>query len=115
MPLLDPLIVTACLSVSANYTQACNKAIQAASQQSGLSSNDSKTELYLIDKGRSLAGDDISNATVAAAYTFKSIHNRNVNAKVPNLGICDSIRLNIKTTEYTMYTTTYGLTLNWKF
>lgn len=110
--LVSTAIVSLCVSVSANYNDACNKALDAGTRQVGFRQQadqaedstvrllDNKVQTTLTKEEYSLLG--------AAGFVYKTAKDQRLKFNLPNFGVCTKV-----TNEITP--TSYNIQLNWRF
>lgn len=80
MPLTASLITAACLTATNINNQACNKALDASSQQTGFRNTSDKLEAYVIRS----SGEAVEAIVIAGTYSYKTYRNRSVTFKLFN-------------------------------
>lgn len=96
MALLDSLIMSACVGLSGQSNDACQKALTAASKQSGVEQSANTYEQhklnYLQSGAESYFGKDTVAAIGGVGWATKSAIERKMTFGLPNFGICNSIK-----------------------
>lgn len=112
MGLIDTLIVTSCVGLSGVQQDACNKALEAGSKQSGISQTMNTYEKHelnsLQDGAINYLGKDTVNVLGGMGWLTKSLVEKKASFGLPNFGICDKL-----TTE--INTNTTKLVFKWMF
>lgn len=99
MGLLDSLIVFSCVGLSGQQNDACNKALTAGSQQSGITQTantyESNQMKMLETDANKWFGQDAVTAVGGTAWVTKSLVEKKASIGLPNLGICDKLSTEI--------------------
>lgn len=101
---LGSTIIAICLSAQGSYNQACNKALEAGSKQSGV-----YQEIDGIEKGtikyintqaeKRLTKNEMS--AVATGYlVYKTTKDKKIQINLPTLGLFDKVHSEISPTSY---------------
>lgn len=110
--LFGQAIVAVCIGTSGQYNQACNKAVDATSQQIGFRQQVDKTEdvsnHLLMSQGERTLGHAAMWTLGVGAYAYKANREKAVVFKVPTLGVADSVTNRVTPNSY-------GLNFQWKF
>jgi hypothetical protein len=95
MSILDSLIVFSCVGLSGQQNTACNKALEAGSQQSGFQqtvNNYEGHELKIFEKDAyDWFGRDAVDVVGGTAWVTKSLVEKRASVGLPNLGLCDNL------------------------
>lgn len=112
MGVLDTLIVTTCLGVSGPSNQACNKALEAGTKQTGVESQvdslETKTTKMAEKDAKQYLGETSVFLLTGTAMATKAVIDKSATVKLPTLGICNSITANVGPQKSL-------LSLMWKF
>lgn len=100
------MITSACLGLSGNGQQACEKALEAGSKQSGIEQNVDKTQKYIEKaadrKAHDLLGQQVMEIAGGGIFIAKTVVDKSVQFSVPTLGICDRITSQVGVDKYSM-------------
>jgi hypothetical protein len=106
------LVTSICLQTPGNYNQACSKAIDAGSQQSGVTNDLNYMERSAGRQARLLAEDHLGQEGVeiitGTAIVINAAATQKFIINLPTFGICNSLK-----TEYRP--SLYKITIEWKF
>lgn len=107
MPMIVPLLInSACSSAYSNHIDACSKAMEAFSRQTGLYDGSERTENYVVNRVRNgsdnYLGSPITTGIASIGYAYKVIHSKSLSFRIPNMGICDTITNQITPTSYSI-------------
>jgi hypothetical protein len=100
------MITSACMGLSGVTNDACSKALEAGSKQSGI-----EQDVDLLQKGlereankkaRYLVGDTGMGFVGGGIFIAKTVRDKEVKFNVPTLGICDRITSNLGTEKYSL-------------
>lgn len=110
--LFGSAILSICAGAQNNYYEACSKALDATSRQIGLRQEADSVEQRMRgiaeDNAKKYLGKE-SVATVAfVGFTYKSVKERQVTFKLPNLGLCNSVTSQVGTEQA-------SLRMDWNF
>jgi hypothetical protein len=88
--------MSACMGLSGQSNDACQKALTAASKQSGVEQSANKYEQnrlnYLQSGAEGFLGKDAVAAIGGVGWAGKSVIERKASFGLPNFGICNSIK-----------------------
>lgn len=113
MGIIDTLIVTSCMGFQAGQAQdACQKALQAGSKQSGIEKVVNNKEQQITKKADQTAKEMLGETTVGVVggtvFLAKTISEKKVSLGLPTLGMCNSIKAEVSDKQS-------QLKLEWKF
>lgn len=99
-------ITSACLGLSGNGEQACQKAMEAGSKQSGIEQNVNKFEKTVERKATYKATDLLGKAAIdvvgGGLFLAKTVVDKSVQFNVPTLGTCDKITNKVGVDKYSV-------------
>lgn len=102
--LLAQGIVAICLSASGQYNTACNKALDAGTQQAGIRQSADNLENKSVDLAKTKGTETFGSVPVAVAtvgiFSYKVYKAKSLNFKLPNVGIADTISNQITDKSY---------------
>lgn len=106
------MIATACMGFSGIEKEACVKAAEAGSKQSGIEQNVNQAQKKAEDQAKEKAKDMLGQTTIdvvgGTVFLAKTISDKSVKFDIPNMGIADKITSEVGTEKY-------YLNLVWKF
>lgn len=112
MSILETLIVTSCVGVPSTYLDACNKALQAGTKQSGVEQSVDAAETKVGKKADNIAkeyvSENVAGVIGGAAFVAKSVSEKSATLNLPNMGICTTIKTTVGKDKSV-------LKLEWKF
>lgn len=113
MGLLDTLIITSCMGMQSGQPQdACQKALQAGTKQSGVEkvANDQETAITkkADTKAKDLLGEQTYSVVGGTVFLAKTVSEKKVSLGLPTMGICNSIKAEVSDKQS-------QLKLEWKF
>ena len=112
MALLDSIIMSACMGLSGQGNDACQKALTAGAKQSGVEKSANSYEQNRLSYLQSGAEDVLGKNTVAAiggaGWAAKSVADRKASIGLPNFGICSGLKFEINSS-------TSKLVFQWRF
>jgi hypothetical protein len=112
MGAMTALITSACIGLSGSGQEACNKALEAGSKQSGIEQDVDRIEKHVTQnadqKGHEYLGDKGMEVVGGTAFVAKTLIDKSLVFGVPTFGICDRIVNKVEPNKY-------SLQLEWKF
>lgn len=110
--LFGQAIVALCLGSVGSYNEACKKAIDAGSRQTGIRQRvdffEAKTDEILMRHTMTFIGEDGVYVVGIGGFVYKTFKDKSLKFKLPTLGMCDSLGNQITAKSY-------GLTMEWKW
>ena len=105
--LLGQAIAMVCVSAATpQYNNACNKALDAGTQQAGIKQQydnlENKSTELAKNKAISTFGSTPVELVSAGVYTYKVVKDRSVFFALPNMGLADKISNKITDKSYTI-------------
>lgn len=106
--MMSSAIASFCAALAANgaYSDACNKAAEAALKQQGTYQLVDKYEgnfnAYAVQEGNYYLGKGGMTAIGVLGFTYKTYKSQSLNFRLPTLGVCDSASNTITPTTYTV-------------
>lgn len=98
------MIVSACLSFNGQGKEACEKALEAGSKQSGIEQNVNQAQDRLEDKAKKNAKDLLGDTTMdvvgGTVFLAKTISDKSVKFSLPTMGLCDKITNEVGPDKY---------------
>lgn len=103
---MTAMITSMCIGLSGNVQEACTKALEAGSKQTGIEHGvelmqknaeikaDRQAHYLLGDKGMEIAGGGV--------FLIKTAVDKSVQFALPTFGLCDRIINNVGTDKYSM-------------
>lgn len=112
MPLLSSAIVAMCLNYQGQYKEACVKALESATRQTGVYQSIEQTEnqvnRYANNRAEHIVGRKGISIVGTGFFVVRTVRDKTVTFFLPNFGICNSIGNRISPTSYDM-------DIEWKF
>lgn len=105
--LFSTAIVAFCTgTVSGQYNEACNKAMDAGTQQAGwrqsVDNVEDKTVNYVNAKVQDKTPKSMQEVVAVAGFGYKTVRDKKLHFKLPTLGLASSISNEITLTSYTI-------------
>lgn len=98
------MITSACLGISGNGQQACEKALESDSKQSGIEQNVDQTQKYIektADRtAHEILGEQVIDITGGGIFIAKTVVDKSVQFNVSAFGICDKITSQVGVDKY---------------
>jgi len=95
------------LTTGSQYDQACNKAVEAGTKQTGtyqlLDSYETKTISYTENEASYHLGDESVSAVGATVYAYRTFRTKTLKFNLPNMGICNSVSNDITPNSYALH------------
>lgn len=102
--LVGSAILTACLGLHGSYYDACSKAMDAGTRQIGLRQQaddiENRTRQFGEQQARKYIGKEGMSAIGFIGFGVKTVQEKKVAFKLPNLGLCSSINNEVGTDHY---------------
>lgn len=114
MPFVSTAITSMCLSIigSGLYNEACNKAAEAGTKQTGvyqtLADGETKTMIYATEMGVNKLGKTTMEVGAAGVFLYRAYRDKAVTFKLKRVPLADSMTSQITKNSYNM-------SLNWHF
>lgn len=106
MSAMTALITSACIGLSGAHQQACEKAIEAGSKQTGLEQSVDQIQKMVERKANNKAKDIIGKSGMDIAgggiFLVKTAIDKSVKINLPTLGICDRISTQVGVNQNSM-------------
>lgn len=100
------LIASACIGLSGNKQQACEKALEAGSKQTGIEQNVDKFQKVVERKAKDGAEDVIGKDGVdvvgGGVFVAKTIVDRSVKFNAPTFDLCDRVTSQVGIDKYSV-------------
>lgn len=100
------MITSACLGLSGNPHEACEKALEAGTKQAGIEQNVDKAQKMVESTADRTAHEILGQQTMELAgggiFIAKTVINKSVQFNVPSFGLCDKITSQVGTDKYSM-------------
>lgn len=100
MSALESIIVASCVGMSGNANDACQKALQAGSKQSGVEQNMNQTEVGVTKRADATAkeylGEPTYDVVAGIAVVAKTVSDKSAIVALPTMGLCSSFKAEIK-------------------
>lgn len=105
---MELIIVSACLGLSGNAKEACQKTIEASAKQTGIEQKINKAQYKVENKANKQVNRLFDKETVdvmgSTVFLAKTVSDKSVKFNVPNMGICDKITSEVGPNKYYLNT-----------
>lgn len=112
MALIEGLLSSVCAMTPGNYNQACTKAADATSIQTGVKQTDAQQEDYWSKWGLKQSTEIVGEKTIytmgTGVYLYKTYADKKVSVDLPKVWFCQSIHTELSPNSY-------GVQLKWTF
>lgn len=102
----------AALASSGQYDQACNKAVDAGTRQTGIRQTfdgaEDKSMQVFTQEAESYTPKPIQDVAATGVFVYRAARNKKVELKLPTMGVCDSMSSELTPASY-------ALTVRWYF
>lgn len=103
MAIISSLITVSCIGLSGQNNDACTKALEAGTKQSGIEQEtdtyESNKLKYLETGSYNVLGKENAQVMGGTIWLTKMIVDKKASINLPNLGICNSLTTQIDTTS----------------
>lgn len=100
------MITSACIGMSGNANEACMKALEAGSKQTGIEENINKAQKVVEKTAEKTANEVLGKKTMEIAggtiFLAKTVADKSIQFNLPTFGICDGITNQIGVDRYSM-------------
>lgn len=112
MSLIATTLASACIGLTGNQLDACNKAVEAGVKQSGLEaiSNNAEDKVNIMTQKvvKDHVNDDIISISGSIIYISKAVQTQSISVNIPTAGLCSTASAQINASNS-------NIKLEWKF
>lgn len=109
---MTAIVTSACIGLSGSAREACSKALEAGSKQSGIEQDvdtfQKNVEKQANNEAHEYFGDTGVEVLGSSLFLLKTVIDKSVRFNAPTFGLCDSVTNQVGPNDY-------KLLLEWKF